>query len=239
MDKKIGHLIRQWTRLGVTFAARPASRTPDLERLILDTARHAHANARLWIMAITWLCRYSDCTAKHRLKALALDELEARHLPTFGLMLETIREKSGTRRFDSLIEWCPAAAEPDHLFDIARITPTTAKLSREKASKTSIRWGRWAEDFDLKNDALKSARWIIENNPSFRYRMIYKGNLRASILAELENNPGSGRSESELSRACGSSRPAIVAALRDLEQAGFIRQKSEGNRRATLLTAAA
>jgi hypothetical protein len=54
-----------WTRLGVMLNVTPARHTPDLERLILDTARIASSNSRLFLLAASWLARYGDYVARH------------------------------------------------------------------------------------------------------------------------------------------------------------------------------
>ena len=76
MSEHLDNLIARWTRLGAGFSAESLPQTPDLERLILDTARHGPEMARLFIMAVTWLHLYGDLVARHRLRRLAREELE-------------------------------------------------------------------------------------------------------------------------------------------------------------------
>jgi hypothetical protein len=41
----------RWVRLGVLLNVKAADQAPDVERLLLDTARVASANSRLFILA--------------------------------------------------------------------------------------------------------------------------------------------------------------------------------------------
>jgi len=88
--------------------------------------------------------------------------------------------------------------------------------ARQNASALSLKWGRWMEDFALKDDAIRPASWIVEHNQPMRLRADLKGDLRASIMAALQANSHSVESESELARICGATRSAIAEALKDL-----------------------
>ena len=63
-------VVRDWTRLGITFASPASPHSPDLERLLLDTARHMAGNPRLFTMAATWLGTYGRWVAHGRLAYL-------------------------------------------------------------------------------------------------------------------------------------------------------------------------
>jgi hypothetical protein len=231
-ERKINHAVAEWVRLGAMFNASPARHEVDLERSLLETARCAAGNSRLIILAVTWLAKYGGYVAKHRLARLILHELETEFRPTMGLMLDLSREKSASRchRFNAAIKACGGAIDQRPLLDIDRQNGFFVHEAKRNASTTSLKWGRWIEDFELKADALRPASWIVQKNRSMRLRADFKGDLRASILAELDVNPNSGESESELARACGATRAATIEALRRLELSGRIRRRRERNR---------
>src|ERR1051325_10914724 len=91
-----------WARLGAMLNVKAAARTPDLERLLLDTARVASANFRLFMLAASWLAEYGDYVAKHRLARLIGDELEREYRPALGLTLEWAKDHgdSNSSRFN-------------------------------------------------------------------------------------------------------------------------------------------
>jgi hypothetical protein len=225
-------IASQWARLGAMFNTPPANENVDVERLLLDTARHTAGNSRLLILAVTWLAKYGQFVAKHRLARLIRHELQAEARPTLGLILDLARQKSAnnSHRFNRAIDACGHALDHQPLLDIDRRNEFFIQAARKSASALSLKWGRWMADFELKEDAIRPPSWIIQNNPSLQWRADFKGDLRASILAELDANPESGESESELARACGAARAAVVEAVDKLELSGRARRMREQNR---------
>jgi hypothetical protein len=148
-----------------------------------------------------------------------------------GLILDLAREKGSNNsyRFNRAINACERAADARPLLDVDRRNHFFIRMAEKNASALSLKWGRWTEDFELKNDAIRPARWIVEHNPAMRWRGDYKGDLRASIMAELANRD-SVSSESEFARLCGATRPAVVEALRQLELSGRVERRRDGNR---------
>jgi len=227
---KINHVIAQWVRLGVMFNTSASKEEVDVERLLLDTARCAAANSRLFILAVTWLVEYGEYVAKHRLAQLILDELEEEHCQTMGLMLELAKEKGvdDTHRFNRAIKACGRGIDQRPLLDVDRRNDFFVHAARQNASALSLKWGRWMEDFALKDDAIRPASWIVEHNQPMRLRADLKGDLRASIMAALQANSHSVESESELARICGATRSAIAEALKRLEMSGRIKLRHLG-----------
>lgn len=231
-ETEIQSLVSRWAGLGAMFSVTDSTHNTDVERLLLDTARFTASNSRLFIFAVTWLAHYGDYVARHRLARLILHELQSQHRPTMGLILEMALEKSDRRsaHFNQSIQVCGHTIDHRPLFDIDQRSEFSRNRAKETACALSIKWGRWLEDFELKNDALRPASWIVAHNHSIRERADLKGDLRASILAELHANPAAGASESELTQACGATRTAIRAALRRLELSDRIRRRHFGNR---------
>jgi hypothetical protein len=223
-------MARAWARLGVMFNVELAERTPDVERLLLDTARMAGGNSRLLIMAAAWLDRYADYVAKRRLAVLLDEELEAEYRPVMGLLLEWVQSRSSRHRhrFREAIKRCEPAKEPRPLLKVYERNQVLRRLARMRASKLSHRWGRWMEEFELREDALRPAEWIAEANPSLRIRAICGGDLVATIAADGAQAGVCFQSESALARRYGASRAAIRDAITRLKMGGVARQVRRG-----------
>lgn len=206
-----------WARLGILFNCAPLPRAPDIERLLLETARQLPSNARLFPLVVTWLAKFGVCVAKHRLRGLALRELELVHRPALGLLLESAIELGAPRDLAIVCEVCRPATEPRPLFDVYREAPSLAALAHKNASDVSARWGLWTPPIDLQADALRNTSWLLARNPELRPRFIRKGDLRCSILETLRLDlDGVAGSESELARLCAASRAAVKKSLEAL-----------------------
>lgn len=229
---RLDNLVSQWTRLGAGFTADQSADTPDLERLLLETARQAPHMARLFIMAATWLHRYGDLIAKHRLKRLIRDELEREHHPTLGLLLDIAQQGTHPAQFASIIRGLSPASEPRPLFEIERSSVELTERARRRASAISSRWGLWCEEIEFKDNALRPASWLMSQNPGLIMRADFRGDLRASVLVALEHDENAGRSELDLARRCGGSRAQVRSALDNLELTGkAVRTRSDRERR--------
>ena len=156
------------------FSADPAPASPDLERLILDTARMGRSDPRLFIMAATWLARYGEMICVPRLTGLIENDLEAEHRPTIGVLLDFAQHLSpdSPPHFGAALVACAPATEPHPLFDVERLNSTLERLAERSASPISRRWNLWAREFAPKFDALRPLSWIIRENPEYRSRMV-------------------------------------------------------------------
>lgn len=212
-----------WARLGVLFNAAPAPHTPDLERLLLGTARKAPHNARLMELSGTWLSTYGDSVARHRLRRLVQAELEIEHQPALGLILDTAVAHGATRDLLIVSEACQPASPPRPLFDVYADEPLRS-LARQTASARALEWGLETPDFDLRPDAIRPIDWILRENPGYRDRIIRKGDLRVSIIESLRHDTAEGvaASESQLARLAGANRSAVRKALEALAMEGAV-----------------
>ena len=148
----------RWTAIGAMFNVSPAQGEIDLEHLLLDTARSASQNERLFTMAVTWLASYGDVVDDSRLASMIRESLEREHYATLGLLLELAKNTSGSQRFAGAIALCAQSIEDDEgrpMADIENETPFLRQLSRGRASGESLRWGRWIERFEPKYRALR------------------------------------------------------------------------------------
>lgn len=221
-----------WARLGILLNAAPSPRTPDVERLLLESARQLHSNARLLPLVATWLATFGTCVAKHRLRGLALRELKVEHRPVLGLLLEAAIGLCAPRDLAIVSEVCRPATNPQPLFEAYRKSSSLAALAHKNASDISLRWGLWMPPVEPKADALRNAAWLLTRNPDLRARFIRKGDLRCSILETLQLDlAGVAASESELARLCAASRAAVKKSLAALLVEGEVHSEHGQSRR--------
>lgn len=233
MNEQLDNLLRRWASIGAGFNIKPAIQEIDLERLLLDTARHAPEMARLFTMAATWLHVYGDMIAKHRLKRLIRDELEAEARPVLGLLLDIAQQGTHPLEFETVTKQIEPSDKPMPLFLSSRRSAKLTELAERKASPVSRGWNLWCQPIEFKGDALRPASWIIRRHPELRTRADFRGDLRASILASLRHDPGAGGSESRLAVLAGGSRAQVRSALANLAMTGRIdtQPASGANRR--------
>jgi len=225
------HLIlSRWARLGAMFNVAAAAEDVDIERLLLDTARAGSGNARLFVLAASWLAQYGEAVATLRLARMILDELERAHRPTLGFMLEWAQRQRGDKRFERAIKSCGDAIDARPLFDVERQNKTLSRLAEQRASALSRKWGRWTGEFEIKSDALRPAEWIGQNNPAVRDRAQSGGDLCASILADARAGRLRYDSESDLAAAFLTTRSAIRESLHKLRLSGLINSAPVGRR---------
>ncbi len=216
-------VIARWAKVGVLFNVKPAKASPDPERLLLDTARLCRTNARLFTLAVTWLATYGTYIARHRLKHLVIEELELEYRPVLGLIIDTAIAHGAYRELHITIEPCKPTGKAAPLFDVDRETPTYAALVKKTATPQSRKWRRWVQPFELQQDAIRPATWILKQDPRYRDRALRKGDLRCSIIEVLKRDTADGfvSSESELARLCSANRIAVRRAIDDLAIEGI------------------
>jgi len=216
-------VITRWAKAGVLFNVKPVKASPDPERLLLDTARLCHANARLFTLAVAWLAVYGTYIARHRLKHLIIQELETQCRPVLGLIIDTAVAAGACRELRTATEPCEPATEAGPLFNVDKENSVYAALVEQTATPLSRKWKRWIQPFELQQDALRPATWILNRNPQYRDRALRKGDLRCSIVEVLKRDTPDGfvSSESELARLCSANRIAVRRAIDDLAIEGI------------------
>lgn len=237
MSRELDQLAAQWARLGAGFDSDAAAESPDVERLLLETARRLGSMPRLLTAAATWLSRYGELVARNRLKRLARSELEREHRAALGLLLEIAQRGRHPARFAAVIGALRGEAmHPARpLFDVERASAGLAERAERRASAVSRRWGLWCEEIELKTDALRPAAWVMARNPELVMRADFRGDLRASIVAALRHDADAGRSELALARSSGGSRAQVRNSLENLEMTGRVRRAADGRRAGVVL----
>ena len=225
MSNTTNHIESQWARLGVLFNCAPASSTPDLEHLLLDTARQLHLNGRLLPLVSTWLIEHGLYVARHRLKRLIVEELEPEYQSALGLLLETAVQHGASAELRRLCKVCVPLPDPCPLSASFRSKPALIEIAEQTAGDLSVKWGLWSPDVVLKHDAICPSGWIREHNPSLLPRLVRRGDLRCSILEVFARDVlGNSISVSVLARLTCATRPAVYDAVNALVAEGELVQ---------------
>jgi hypothetical protein len=209
-------ILHQWARLGILFNVRPSGKTPDIEKLLVDTAIMLPYMPRLLPASVTWLTCYERLVCRHRLAGLAavISDVDT---AAMGLLLSIAKDFSGTDHFNLVIKKCRPLKKPKPLFEVDRKARQLWRLSQTNSSPISRKWGLWCEPVKLKENAVRPLTWVMQHNPSLQQRAVFSGNLRASILETLAHDKQAGQSESLLARHCHATRKAVREALDHLE----------------------
>ena len=72
-------------------------------------------------MSATWLHRYGEFVAKHRLRRLIREELAPEHRPVLALLLDIAHQGTHPARFASIIKDISPHTPPGPLFDVERL----------------------------------------------------------------------------------------------------------------------
>lgn len=227
INTELHNLLAAWARLGMEIDVDPASQTPDVEFLLLDTARLLPEMARLLPISVTWIALCEQLIARHRLAVLASTIPDVEQSACLGLMLDFARAKTHTRHLTLPIGACRPLHRPAPLLRIER-GPEYMELAELEASPISRRWGLLAPEPDLKDDAIRPMEWIAAANPDLRIRAMLSGTLSASLMAALSADSSIGVSESALARACQTTRRSIRRSLDQLELSGLVRREQHG-----------
>lgn len=229
MTKSINLLLSRWAKVGAMYNVMPSRKSPDLELLLIDTARHIPGFSRLLPMTVTWLTSYFRLICRHRLAHMTRSLQDPSSHAILGLLLDTVRQSGSIDHFNAVIQDCRALEVPRPLFDTDCVSKHFIDMAHQRSCAIGKTWGLWHQDIQLKTDAIRPPDWIMNKNPSYQIRAIFKGNLRSSILVLLKHNPDTGASESALSRACGATRKAVREALDHLEFCRMVQRQVIGN----------
>lgn len=210
-------ILSQWAKIGALFNAEPSEQTPDIEKLLIETAIFCPQMPRLMPVCVTWLTRYYRLVCRHRLAGFTSDVSDEDTSAGLGLILTMAKKHAGTGHFNLAIKACKPIYPPEPLFASDKISEKLSLLVKGRSCELGRKWGLWYEDIQLKEDAVRPLDWLMDQNPSLKQRALFGGNLRASILETLRFCPDFGESESALARHCYATRKAVREALDHLE----------------------
>ena len=226
-------VAKAWARLGVMLNVESANDTPDLERLLLDTARLAPNNVRLFILAVNWLNRFNAYVAGHRLARLVLGELGEDARLVLGLMLEWAEATNLRLAIDVCRRSTSRTSRP--LSNAENSMSVLRRQAEQSASDLSKKWGRWLSDdaVRMKHDVIRPVAWVAKYNPILAVRSTLR-DVAASVVAEwpkgFEVN-----SVLEVARKIGATRLATDSALHVLELAGRVELEKAPGQRGTIV----
>ena len=223
-------VLNRWSKLGAVFNVKAADVTPDIERLVIDTAVVLPQNARLFSVAVSWLCRNWRLVCRHRLAGFAGQIDEPYVSAALGLVLDIVKTRIGSDHFNIVLGKCRSLKIPEPLFAVDRSSKELAAMAEGSSCGIGAKWCLWCEDIQLKDDALRPASWMMAENAGLRNRAVFNGNLRASILETLVYDRRAGQSESALAKCCGVTRKAVREALDHLEFCQMVRRNNIAGR---------
>ena len=216
-------LESDWAKLGVLFSTAPSSDTPDIERLLLRTARAAPRHARLVTITATWLLVHGHAVARHRLRRLVASELEHAIRPVLAFIIDSALRLGATKRLSIVLDACAPAAVPGPLHELHRVDPRLRTIAQRNACPISTKWGVWFPTVTPKHDVMRPVTWVRAANPAFHARAVRQGDLRCSIVETLRLDAcGVIASEHALARLSGATRAGLRKALDALAREGEI-----------------
>jgi hypothetical protein len=237
-DQDYSDVISRWASLGVMFNARPSREAPNIEQLLIDTAGQLDQNARLLVMAVTWLERFHTKVFWDQLSGLTA-RLVGRQSAQMGLLADMVGQYVHDKALQSVIDACGPMETPEPLSAVERTRPALAGLSRKRACGISKKWGLWTQGVDrLKSSAIRPAVWIARRNPTFALRGMLKGQVAVRAIVALSEQGMKDVTETQLTRHVGCTRRAMHTALDDLDNSGWITRKQSGKRYAINLSEA-
>ena len=210
-------ILAHWNRLGIMFNVRPAEETADIEKLLVETAAILGQNARLLPALVSWLCKYYRLVCRHRLAKLVSEVDNPETLAGLGFMLSCVKDEISTDHFNVVIKRCKKLETPLPLFYFDRKSKSMLELSRSNSCDLAEQWGLWCDEVELRDDIIRNAQPVMELNPTLKFRALFGGQLKASVLETIIYDPQSASSEVALARACGVTRKALREAVEHLE----------------------
>jgi hypothetical protein len=217
-------ILAHWNRLGIMFNIQPAEQTADIEKLLVETASIVGQNARLLSAVASWLCRYHRLVCRHRFAKFVSEIKSQETLATLGFMLSCVKNKTSTGHFNVVIKHCKKLETPLPLFCVDRKSKSLALLAKSNSCDLAKQWGLWCDKVEFKDDIIRKSQLVIKQNPTLKYRALFGGQLKASVLETIAHCPQSADSEVALTKACGVTRKALREAVEHLEFCLIVRR---------------
>ncbi len=188
--------LSQWQKLGIDFGVKPAEKTADIERLLVNSGELFAGNQERLSSVASWLCRYYRVVCRHRLIKVIGDISCPEVLAALNSLLSFVKRETSTEHFNLAVNAC------------GNFDQRLAVIDRA----------------DYAN--IKELGVVMKDNPDLHYRAIFSGSLKASAIVSLIHSTGFGISEAALARSCGATRKAIRDALEHLEFCQLVCRKN-------------
>lgn len=217
-------ILAHWNRLGIMFNVKASEQTADIEKLLVDTAAIIGQNARLLPAVVSWLCRYHRLVCRHRLAKFVSEINSPETLATLGFMLSCVKDKISTDHFNVVIKHCKKLETPLPLFYIDRKSKSLSMLAKSNSCDLADQWGLWCDKVEFRDDIIRQVQPVMKQNPTLKYRALFAGQLKASVLETITHDPQSADSEVALAKACGVTRKGLREAVEHLEFCQLVRR---------------
>lgn len=228
-DERAVPLDAQWARIGGGFTVAPVRNPVDVEHLIIDSARAAARDARLfWVMA-SWIAvhhKLLDVRRLGRLLDAVPDDLGS---ATVGAALDVALTLAGNMKpLKALRRHCRPVAPPQPLFEVMRENRVLSMVVKQESRPEFAAWGLWQHEISDKRDATRPVGWILERCPEFRLRSLLGADLETAILEIVSVMPAT---ISDLAKRTGATRAAVHEAVASLTARGLARKPHQGYRK--------
>ena len=167
---------------------------------------------------------YHRLVCRHRFAKFASEIKSQETLATLGFMLSCVKNKTSTGHFNVVIKHCKKLETPLPLFCVDRKSKSLALLAKSNSCDLAKQWGLWCDKVEFRDDIIRKAPLVIKQNPTLKYRALFGGQLKASVLETIAHCPQSADSEVALTKACGVTRKALREAVEHLEFCQIVRR---------------
>ncbi len=214
-------IAAQWARLGAYFGTAPVRRPVDLEGLIVETARAAPDDERLFVVAASWLAVHHGFVNGRRLAALASTLLhpgatraDREASAVLGALLAWAADMAGgAEGLTAAAARCRPLAKARALFRVTALLPSVADRTRRNALPRFAEWGLWHMDDTPKPAAVRPVEWLLLHAPELRLRAVSGPTLEADILAAVLLGLPGGSARSGRPRSSGVTARDVAGAF--------------------------
>lgn len=220
----------RWAKIGGGFAADPAKNPGSPEMVIHDSVRESPSRPRVFWMCASWLAIHTDLVNVRILSRM----LKSVDSAVAGALFTAAYGENPHHKLKYLIARCRPAEKPRCLFVMTQNDPLMRKVTQEHALPEFARWHLWVRTRDMKLDAVRPLRFVLEQNPRLIPRRILGADLSAEIVSCLWSAP---LSISQISRRLESSYAAVHEALKTLLDSGWLLASFSGRKRIITLPA--
>ena len=227
---ELNYVLSKWRKLGTSFNVEPCKETPNIENLIILSARYIPEFSRLLPMLEAWLSKYEVLVCRHHLARMVSQLQDQKSSAILGYLFSRLRAKTESKHFNIVIKQCKPLFQPEPLFHVDQKNDKTKAFAERFSEPEAIEWGLWASHERPYESAIMDSTWLMKENPTLHYRALFSGKLQATIISVLLESEDHGQSETRLSKACNVTRVALRDALEHLDLCGYIQRLPEKKR---------
>jgi hypothetical protein len=216
MKSAIDNLKDQWSKAGFAFSGSRYKHSIDIEKLFVETAKHARNDGRLFSAIITWAVEFGDLINVSRLKKFVTSETSA----VMGCALDIAIMEGASKKLSPVLHKCIPQKKRELFFLGMNKWKVTQKKERTDSLSVFKKWGFFASGYTIKKDALMNRRWVLSKNINFCFRHLFGPNAKAEILSILYDKPKA--YINQLSKLSGLSYPPIYNEVENMIKSGMV-----------------